>query len=883
MIAPGARLGPYEITAKLGEGGMGEVWRAHDTKLERDVAIKVLPAAFTEDAERLARFEREAKLLAQLHHPNIASIFGMEESETTQALVMELVEGPTLAERLEQGPLPIDESLSFARQIAEALEEAHEKGIVHRDLKPQNIKASREGKVKVLDFGLAKAMDPTGAASGPGSASQLAASPTLTLGATIQGVILGTAAYMAPEQAKGFAVDRRADIWAFGVVLYEMLVGRSLFAGDSVPDTLARVLQRDIDFDALPASTPPALRQLLRRCLERDPRRRLRDIGEARIQIEAIASGDAGLLEPAVRVEESGLRRSPALLLLAGAALGALVTLAGMAMRGGGSAAVRPERTVKFQIEVPEDADSAHARISPDGRQIAWTAGSALWVRRLDQIDPRRIDLPWSATLQAWADPKTLVLSRRGGRSGELWRVSTEGGAPAPIAALPSEGFLWGVSPGKKGEILFGMAGAGLYSVPASGGAAKQFLPAGENEAFGGPTTLPDGRSLLFAEVNSGRIEVLAGGKRKVVLAQEGERYFDPLYSPSGQLIVRATGGRRAEGFWAVPFSLDRLETIGEPFRILPYGFISISQDGTLLFSEYLRDLTPRRLVEVDRKGIVRRTLGEPMTGLEDPSLSPDGERIAMAARTDATTAAADLFVLDRRSGARFRLQDELGADYRPVWSDGGRSLVFVTYSAGIRIARSRAADGSGEATLLDDKSFFAVESPDGRYLVTSFYDTRYRERGANSWHHLFDEPVIRAAFTPDGRWLAYVDVKGRNAYLRRFPEGDGMIPVSSESTEDLRFSRDGRELFLWQDGSLVSVPVDLGAATPSVGERRPLFDGTTARLDSGSGFDVTPEGTFLMAQSLEEESRASRQPALILIENWASEFTASDGAGEGH
>jgi len=292
-LAAGSRLGPYEIVSPIGAGGMGEVFRATDTKLRRDVAIKVLPAAFTEDKERLARFEREAQLLAQLHHPNIASIFGLEESDGTRALVMELVEGPTLAERLESGPLPFNESLSVSLQIAHALEEAHEKGIVHRDLKPQNIKASVEGKVKVLDFGLAKAMDPAGAASGSPSASHLAQSPTLTLGATVQGMILGTAAYMSPEQAKGFPVDKRADIWAFGVVLYEMLVGGTLFAGDSVGDTLAAVIRAEIDLDKLPPETPPAIRRLLRRCLERNPKNRLHAIADARIVLNEVLAGVA--------------------------------------------------------------------------------------------------------------------------------------------------------------------------------------------------------------------------------------------------------------------------------------------------------------------------------------------------------------------------------------------------------------------------------------------------------------------------------------------------------------------------------------------------------------------------------------------------------------
>ncbi len=299
----GLRLGSYQITAKLGEGGMGEVYRATDTKLRRDVAIKVLPAAFTADKERLARFEREAQLLAQLQHPNIAGIFGLEDSGGVRALVMELVEGPTLAERMEQGRLPLEESVAIARQMAEALEAAHEKGIVHRDLKPQNIKLTADGKVKVLDFGLAKAME-----SGSGATAQdLAHSPTLTLGNTLEGMILGTAAYMAPEQARGGAVDKRADIWAFGVVLFEMLSGERLFAEESVVDTLSAVMRKPIDLALLPASTPPRVRELVRHCLERDPKRRLRDIGDASLELEErAAEPEAGRQRLARQLRRAG-------------------------------------------------------------------------------------------------------------------------------------------------------------------------------------------------------------------------------------------------------------------------------------------------------------------------------------------------------------------------------------------------------------------------------------------------------------------------------------------------------------------------------------------------------------------------------------------------
>ena len=394
-IAPGSRIGSYEVTGKLGEGGMGEVWRATDTKLKREVAIKVLPPEFTEDPERLARFEREAQLLAQLQHPNIASIYGLEESGGTRALVLELVEGPTLAERLEAGPLALEESLTIARQILEALEEAHEKGIVHRDLKPQNVKAPVEGKVKVLDFGLAKAMDPVGSASGP--SSKLAQSPTLTLGATVQGMILGTAAYMAPEQARGAAVDRRADIWAFGVVLYEMLTRRMVFEADTVPDTLAAVLTREVDWKALPESTPPEIRRLLRRCLSRKPKSRLHSASDARIVVEEVLAGGAADEAPlhAGPVAATAppprlwpMRAGLAALALSTIALGGFIALEKPAPPKVVRATVLPPEKTAFYLESTRPGPVA---LSPDGRHLAFTLRTAegrrsLWVRPVDAL-----------------------------------------------------------------------------------------------------------------------------------------------------------------------------------------------------------------------------------------------------------------------------------------------------------------------------------------------------------------------------------------------------------------------------------------------------------------------------------------------------------------
>ncbi len=881
----GAKLGPYEITGKLGEGGMGEVYRATDTKLKRDVAIKVLPAAFVEDRERLARFEREAQLLAQLHHPNIASIFGLEESDGMKALVMELVEGPTLAERLEQGALPLDESLSLARQIAEALEEAHEKGIIHRDLKPQNIKASIEGKVKVLDFGLAKAMDPMGAASGGASVSQLAASPTLTLGATVQGMILGTAAYMAPEQAKGFTVDKRADIWAFGVVLYEMLTGTRLFEAPTVPETLAQVLTRTPDLDALPASTPPAIRGLLGRCFERQPKRRLRDIGEARVLLDAVAAGEADAAPGIVATPAAPARRAVLLGVLGGVALGVLVTLGALLVgHGSSTAAAAPERAVKFRIELPEGQHLGRAKISPDGRSIAWDTGDTLWVRRLDQLEPRRIDLPWRGLLEAWTrDSRELVVVRlQNGSAGDLWRVPATGGDPQPIGSLPNQGFLWSVTAGPDGKLVLGMANAGLFTMQVAGGPPQPLLPAAKDESFGGPAWLPGGRALLFADVDRGRIEALVGGKRKVILERKGERYLDPLYSPTGHLIVRVKGGRSAAGIWAVPFSLDRLATTGDPFRVLPYGTASISDDGTLVVGERQGDRSTEHLVEVGRMGEVLKAIGDSLIEMRFPALSPEGGRVAVSARRG-SDADSDLFVIDRSNGARYRLRDDLGNEYFPAWSRDGKEILFATFNAGIRYARARAADGSGAVRQLDDKAMYVLESPDGKYLVTSYFKTHYRERGSEEWHQMFDGISLNPDFTPDGRWLAYSTNFGwAGISLRRFPSGDGLTPVTSEAASDPHFGGDGKELYFVQKGALVSVPVDLAGETAKVGSPRVLFDLASAHLDPQGGFDVTPEGTFLMVQRIEKEDASKPRPDDILVaRNWFQDFsTAAGGAG---
>jgi eukaryotic-like serine/threonine-protein kinase len=450
-VATGTRFGSYNVTGRLGEGGMGEVFRATDSKLKREVAIKVLPAEFTEDRERLARFEREAQLLAQLHHPNIASIFGLEESDGVRALVMELVEGPTLAERLAGGRLPLEECLSIARQIAEALEEAHSKGIVHRDLKPQNVKAPVDGKVKVLDFGLAKAMDPPGSAAAAdlGHSPTLMNSPTMTAAqGTRMGVILGTAAYMSPEQARGGAVDKRADIWAFGVVLFEILSGRTLFAAETVSDTLAGVLKTEVDFGALPAATPPALRQLLRRCLERNPKNRLHDIADARLVLDDLIAGRTGdeareaVAVPARRTATSTAAWVAALLLV-----GAAAGFAGWQARPRGAGPAEPLR-LSIQLAAEQEilvGGNSILAFSPDGGSLVFAgrSGGRQTLFRRDLGGAVAVPIPGTDGADGpFISPDGQWIGFVSG--GNLMKVAAEGGRPFRISDWRgSSGAMW--------------------------------------------------------------------------------------------------------------------------------------------------------------------------------------------------------------------------------------------------------------------------------------------------------------------------------------------------------------------------------------------------------------------------------------------------------
>ncbi|HVS01733.1 MAG TPA: protein kinase, partial [Thermoanaerobaculia bacterium] len=597
----GTRLAHFEITAKLGEGGMGEVWRAQDTRLGRQVAIKVLPERFVADPDRLARFEREARVLASLSHRNVAGIHEVGEEAGRHYLVMELVEGETLAERIARGRLPPEEALPIALAIAEALEAAHARGIVHRDLKPANVKIEPGGRVKVLDFGLAKALEP---APGTPGATGLAHSPTLTYQATQAGVLMGTAAYMSPEQARGQESDRRVDIWALGVVLFEMLTGRMAFPGDTISDTLASVLKTETDWKQLPPEVHPEIRRLLERCLEKDPDRRLHDIADARI---VLADAVAGRLEePVVLAAGAEASASRSWWVVAAAAAVAGAAAAALAMWLARPPDPSPPLR-KLELPVAGAGELAASRvgpaISPDGRWVAYGSQGRLWLRDLEGVESLEVPGGEGAERPFWSPDSRWLAFGVGDR---LVKFPIGGAGSVVVAKLPSSmSTVGGGGWMPAGRIVFATGDKGLFEVSEKGGDPRPLLEPGEGEQdFHNVAPLPDGRGVIFV-VHRGEgidtLELFAEGKRKQLLRLPGETLYTPVYSPSGHVLYeRAT---TVPGVWALPFSLDDLEVTGEPFLVAANASVpAAARDGTLV---YVRGSSAAlsRLAWVDRSG----------------------------------------------------------------------------------------------------------------------------------------------------------------------------------------------------------------------------------------------------------------------------------------
>ncbi len=702
-LASGSRLGPYEVTGTLGAGGMGEVFRARDTKLNRDVAIKVLPAAFAQSVERVARFRREAQLLAALNHPNIAAIYGLEESDGVVALALELVEGEELAQRLERGPIPVDEALAIARQIALGLEAAHEKGIVHRDLKPANVKVTADGTVKLLDFGLAKAYEGDVAATG---SSDPANSPTMSRHATEAGMILGTAAYMSPEQARGRPVDKRADIWSFGVVLFELLSGARLFAGETVSDTLAAVLKTDPDWHALPAATPASVRALLKRCLERDPKRRLRDIGEARLALEAM--GEKPAAETPEGAPAAAHPRSLPLALAAGAIFGALVGAWGWSR----VQPARPQPVTRLSIALPPGqllSGNGGPAISRDGREIAYAARDAsgvsrLYVRSLDRFEATLVPESESAQQPFFSpDGSRVGFFARG----KLMTASVGGGAATPIAGASAQplGGTWG----EDDRIVFAPAlTTGLVRVSASGGPPEQLTTPDEaaaGYAHGRPQFLPGGRSVLFTIWGAPN----AADRGPALLSLEKKTWthvangiWSARYFRSGHLLLSGPRGVRA-----TPFDPEHPGLVNPQTFVIEHVFstaawsdswFDASDAGTLAYVP--ADFLLGTLTWVDREGRMTPASDKAMP-LTDPTLNPDGEKIAFTDRDD------KLWTMDLRRGTATPLtEDGEGSNAYPVWSRDGASVdlrieshgrMGHLFRPGGRRARETAARAQGE------------------------------------------------------------------------------------------------------------------------------------------------------------------------------------------
>ena len=900
VVAPGTVFaGRYEILGPIGAGGMGEVYRAIDKNLGRHIAIKVLPSAFAEDKERMARFEREAKLLAVLNHPNIAAIHGLEQSEGRRFLVLELVEGETLQARLNRGALPVDEALETCRELAEGLEAAHEKGIIHRDLKPGNIMITPEGKVKILDFGLAKVY------AGETTAVDIEKSPTITAKMTEPGVILGTAAYMSPEQARGRAVDRRSDVWAFGCVLYECLTGSRAFHGETVSDTIAHILKGEPDWSRLPAETPTLIKVLLRRCLEKDPKKRLHDIADARLEIEAPA---------AYPLEARVAPRGPAWPWLVTGAVGIL--LAGILVdrflftsRYSIPSVSVVSATIKVEpghwldgmrrAQEREWPSRKAMAISADGRFLVYSAieenpgpqlKPKLYLRRMDQGEAKPI-----AGTEGGINPFLSPDDRWVGfwADGKLKKVPVEGGVPATLCDVSE---IYGASWGPGNSIVFGGDDPGLSRVSAEGGMAERLTspdPKREAAYHSLPSWLPNGKAVLFTVMKYNwdmqpRLALVDLNTREWLVLLPNAA--DAKYVSTGHLVFLRQGT-----LMAVRFDANTLKVIGQPFpvvdnvmqAIIPWGSnntsagqFDISESGSLVFAAggVLPDLQ-NSLVWVDHRGSE-----EPVTALrfpfQAPCLSPDGRRIAYV------TQAQDwqVFVYDLETGTNSQLTHE-GMSSRVIWTRDGRQVVFLWFvGPGINLF-SQPYDGSSpmeRLTTSDHDHYPASWTPDGRTLALvdmhsgGQYDIALLETGSGRVRPFLNSPFTETfpEISPDGRWIAYVsDESGRaEVFVQSFPGPGSKHQVSSQGGVQPLWAKDGKQLyFRWRDQVWAAdVRTESGFST---GKPRLLFErpGYSPGHPTRS-YDLSLDGQrFLMVK--QEQRTPAPVTEMTLVQNWFEEL----------
>jgi Tol biopolymer transport system component len=881
-IATGTRLGSYEVVAAIGAGGMGEVYRAHDTKLGRDVAIKVLPPNFVNDPERLSRFQREARMLAALNHANIATIYGLEQCDGVTCLVMELVSGETLAERVRSGPIGIEEALKIAVQIAEAMEAAHEKSIIHRDLKPANVKVTPEGKVKVLDFGLAKAFAGDAANDDPSN------SPTLSAAATMQGVILGTAGYMSPEQARGKPCDKRTDIWAFGCVLYELLTGKQAFQGETTTEILAAVLRGDPDWQALPSSTPAKIRDLLGRCLQKDLRRRLHDAADARIEIEEALAAPAKVepATPAKRLRTLGWRE----LIIGIGALMLVAVVTGLAVWNLKPVPQRP--VTRFAMSLPPgqrlDTAMSAIAISPDGTRLVYAAGPSnlttqLYTRAMDGLEA----LPIPGT-EGGGDPFYSPDGKWIGFSNgaHLMKVSLTGVVPVSLADTFATSF-FGASWGSQGKIAVVLqAGGPIWQIPDTRGSPQPLTHLEKGEVgHRWPDFLPGGKGVLFM--------VLAGVNSKIVAQslETGERRdlvqtgIFPRYAPSGHLIYL-----QGANLMAVPFDAQRLAITGAAVPVIEGvqstggagigGSVqySFSSTGSLVYVPGSVQAASLKLVWVDRKG-AEQPVGAPAHNFVLPRVSPDGRRVAVGIEE----ADSQIWLYDLGRDTLTRLTFEGSGNVDPVWTPDGKRVVFK--GTGNRLFW-QLADGSAGAEPLTSSELAGNNvpgswSPDGQVLAfmeinpNTGYDVYTLPLKDGKPQPFVHTPSLETAprFSPDGHFIAYVsDESGRlEVYVRPYPGPGGKWQISTEGGAEPVWNPKGRELFYRSGNKMMAVDIAT-QPTFSPGKPKMLFEGPYVPTPrSFPDYDVSPDGQRFLMLKANELAQAPAQINVVL--NWFEEL----------
>jgi serine/threonine protein kinase len=883
-LSTGTKLVHYEITSEIGRGGMGEVYQAKDTKLGRDVAIKVLPEEFALDKDRVARFQREAKLLASLNHPNIAAIHGLEESEGTHFLVMELIEGDKLRDRIKSGPIPVEEALKLALQMAEGLEAAHEKGIIHRDLKPANIKVTPDGKVKILDFGLAKAY------VGDQENMSPMDSPTISAAATQQGVILGTAAYMSPEQAKGKSVDKRADIWAFGVVLFEMLTGKSLFSGEDVTSTLARVLEREPDFSTLPQNLHPRIQLMLERCLKKNLKDRYSGISDARVDIQNVLADSSGVFAQSISTVEPRRNIRSMLTLIAATFIVTAIIVGALIWN---LRPAEPRKVTRFFVELPEsyvfgEEAGPNLALSSDGSQLAVSTSKGIYLRSMNELNIKLVAGTVESTKQPFFSPDGESIGYWSIDDKQLKKVSVAGGTPITLCKDPNTAYYnWG----NDGNIYFA-GGNGIMKVSENGGVPVNVIAANNSERFFSPQLLPDGKSIIYTIGGEDEYKIalqsINANDRRILFEGATAQYL-PI---TGHLIYVV--GNELQ---AIPFDIDKLEPSGRPVLIVEDIYVNgpphfcVSNSGTFA---YLRSIySDRSLVWVDFDMTEELLNTEPDIYCE-PMVSPDGTRIALSIQDDIGKYNIGIWDIDR--GTMINPSSEMAYARFPNWSDDSERIVFAgSLSSAISSlgVYQMSASGTGRIEHLytePGRQIFPTSlSKDGKILLCQTWLPGIIDRDIGmltmgedpQWKLLLPDDKFmkfQPQFSPDDQWIAYTSNKsGRNeVYVRSLPEvEETLVQISTNGGDNPLWSPNGSQLYYRNGDRVIATTYETKHGFKVV-KSEVLFQGSYYSENSGFIYwDIHPDGDrFLMMKEKPADFNAGKSRTRIdIVLNWDEEL----------